>query len=291
MRHSLLLLPLLAAACAPAGQPANDGLSQRPAAIVECLRETGATMLAAHRAGPRAGLPENAISTIRANAGLGVLYAEIDVAQTADGQLFLMHDDTLDRTTTGSGRYDDRDWSEIAGLQLVDDDGNTVAETIPTLSDAFAAARDTGLALNLDMKNVEIAQIVDAIHAENAQDLALIIAYTVEQAAEIHALDSSLTLSAPNRPDELAAAGVDLDQVYLWLGVRLPDAAEDAVLAERGLETSAGLFRLEDGTPGIYQQAREAGIEILSVDDVPTAVAALGGPDVLQNQIDACTVN
>lgn len=291
MRQSLLILPLLAAACTASPAITEPDLSTRPAAVVECFRETGATMLAAHRAGPRPGYPENAVSTIHANAGLGVFYAEIDVAQTADGQLFLMHDDTLDRTTTGSGTYDDRNWADIASLQLVDDDGTIVAETLPTLADAFAAARDTGMVLNLDMKNVEIPQLVDAIHAENAQDIALIIAYTVEQAAEIHALDPTLTLSAPNRPDELAAAGVDLDQVYLWLGVRLPEASEDAVLAERSLETSAGLFRLEDGTPGIYQQARAAGIEILSVDDVVSAVNALGGPETLEAQIQACSAN
>lgn len=291
MRQSLLLLPLLAAACTASPQPADAELAMRPAAQVECFRETGATMLAAHRAGPRSGFPENAVSTMRANADLGVLYAEIDVAQSADGQLFLMHDDTLDRTTTGTGTYADRNWAEIAQLQLVDDDGNTVSETLPTLADAFAAARDTGMVLNLDMKNVEVAQLVDAIHAENAQNLALVIAYTVEQAAEIHALDPTLTLSAPNRPDELAAAGVDLDQVYLWLGVRLPEASEDAALSARGLETSAGLFRLENGEYGIYQQGREAGIEVLSVDDVVTAVAALGGAELLEAQIEACSIN
>ena len=166
-----------------------------------------------------------------------------------------------------------------------------MSETLPTLADAFAAARDTGMVLNLDMKNVEVAQLVDAIHAENAQNLALVIAYTVEQAAEIHALDPTLTLSAPNRPDELAAAGVDLDQVYLWLGVRLPEASEDAALSARGLETSAGLFRLENGEYGIYQQGREAGIEVLSVDDVVTAVAALGGAELLEAQIEACSIN
>jgi glycerophosphoryl diester phosphodiesterase len=260
------------------------------ARLMECARENGFTMLAAHRAGFGPGYAENAVSSITRNAALGVLYAEVDVAESADGVLYLMHDWTLDRTTTGTGEIREAEWSYIETLSLVDPDGQTLEEGVPTLEAAITAAREAGVYLNLDLKNVSEQTLVSAIERLDAADEVIVIAYTVDDAAQLHALNPNLVLSAPNAPQELAAAGVNLDNVYLWLGVGEPDAAEDEALAEQGLETAAGLFPLEDGNPALYQTAASTGVEILSIDDVVTGAAALGGPDVLSGQIQTCRI-
>lgn len=272
------------AACTP---EADDQMSYQ-ARLMECARDNGYTMLAAHRAGFGPGYAENAISSITRNASLGVLYAEVDVAQSADGVLYLMHDWTLDRTTTGTGEIRETDWSYIQTLSLVDPDGQTLEEGVPTLDSAVAAAREAGVYLNLDLKNVSQETLVAAIERLDAADQVIVIAYSVEDAALLHSLNPNLVLSAPNDPEALAAAGVNLDNVYLWLGVGEPDAAEDRTLAEQGLEAAAGLFPLEDGDPALYQTAASTGVEVLSIDDVLTGSNALGGPDVLSAQIQTC---
>jgi glycerophosphoryl diester phosphodiesterase len=68
------------------------------------LRERGFVAVSAHRGGPGPGLAENAIPTFRNTliAARGA-FLEVDVSQTADGVLVLMHDDRADRTTTGTG--------------------------------------------------------------------------------------------------------------------------------------------------------------------------------------------
>ncbi|WP_300542664.1 glycerophosphodiester phosphodiesterase family protein [Maricaulis sp.] len=284
-----LAIPLAAAAltaCTP-NPPESDIAA--PAAALDCFRENGHAMLAAHRAGPAPGYPENALSSLARLAATGVLYAEIDVRRSADGTLFLLHDDTLERTTAGAGPAGIRDWTDLDTIALRDPAGTIVDDTIPTLAEAFAIAQETGLVLNLDLKSVPAEAIVDAIHRHDARDHVAVIAYSVEQAAAIHALDPGLVLSAPNDPDALAAAGVNLDAVYLWLGVGAADPAEDARLAAQGLETSAGLFALEDGGFDVYRNADAGGVELLSIDDVETAIAALGGSGTLQAQIRACT--
>ena len=69
----------------------------------------------AHRgAGRRA--PENTLAAIRVGMAHGYRMFEFDVKLGADGSLFLLHDDRLDRTTDGRGPVAGRDWQALAGL-------------------------------------------------------------------------------------------------------------------------------------------------------------------------------
>ena len=285
------LLPIAAtallAACAPASHSVPVDRAA-PAIAMDCFRVNGSSMLAAHRGGPAAGYPENALTSQRRLSELGVLYAEINVRRSADGALFLLHDDTLDRTTSGSGPLTGLDWADLSVLQLHDNDGRLSDTGIPTLIDALDLARNTGLILNLDLKSVSPEEIVSFIHDHDARDLVAIIAYTVDDAAAIHALDPGLLLSVPDERSALQQAGVNLAASYIWLGTGAIDGHVDSTLAELDLETSAGLFRRENGSVDLYLEARDANIELIAVDDVDTAVRALGGSAVLLDQINAC---
>jgi glycerophosphoryl diester phosphodiesterase len=289
MRLASFLLAAGLAACT--ARPAGDPDLTAPALAMDCFREQNFTMLAAHRGGPAPGYPENALSSLRRLADRGVLYAEIDVRRSADGVLFLLHDDSLDRTTTGTGPVDGLAWPALATLRLRDPDGAVVEDTIPTLADALALARETGLVLNLDLKSVPHSEIVGVIDAHNARDDVAVIAYTVEATAALHSADPGLLVSAPDDVAALTAAGVNLQAIYLWTGVGTADARADAAFAARQLETSVGLFPLETGEAGIYLDAAAAGVELLAIDDVETAVAALGGAARLRSQIAACAAD
>jgi glycerophosphoryl diester phosphodiesterase len=69
----------------------------------------------AHR-GHSIAYPENTLEAYRKAIELGVEMIECDVNITRDGQLVMMHDPTLDRTTNGSGRVSGVTWAEIQGL-------------------------------------------------------------------------------------------------------------------------------------------------------------------------------
>lgn len=292
MRLTLFITVAMIAACSPTPitTPDNPAIERAgPAIAMDCFRETGVSMLAAHRGGPAQGYPENALTSLRRLSEMGVLYAEIDVRRSADGVLFLLHDDTLDRTTTGSGSLDGLNWASLSELNLQDNDGLPTRSNIPTLSETVDLARSTGLILNLDLKSVSPEEIVDFVQDENARDLVAIIAYTVEDAAAIHMLDPGLLLSVPNDRSALQRAGVNLEASYIWLGTGDLDPQADTALADLGLETSAGLFRRENGSPDLYLEARGANIELIAIDDVDTAVQALGGAMALREQIEACS--
>ena len=75
-------------------------------------------IVVAHR-GDWRNAPENSLQAIQNCIDMGVDMVEIDVRQTKDGQLVLMHDVTVDRTTTGTGKVSELTWEYLQGLQLM----------------------------------------------------------------------------------------------------------------------------------------------------------------------------
>ncbi len=108
--------------------------------------------LIGHR-GAKESAPENTLASIREAARQGARWVEIDVMLTGDRQPVLTHDDTLDRTTTGSGPVAALD---LAALRRLDAGSwfapSFAGERVPTLPEAVELIRDLGLGLNLEIK-------------------------------------------------------------------------------------------------------------------------------------------
>ena len=83
--------------------------------------------------------PENTLRGLRAGLALGVDGIEIDVQLSADAVPVLLHDNTLDRTTTGSGLLCAMTFAQLRELDAGD------GETVPTLSEALAVVVPTAL--------------------------------------------------------------------------------------------------------------------------------------------------
>lgn len=105
-------------------------------------------MVIAHR-GDWRNAPENSIQAIENCIAMGVDMVEIDVRKTKDNQLIVMHDDLLDRTTTGKGYVSDWTLDSIKTLYLKNGTGRPTFHKIPTLKEALVAAKDKIL-INLD---------------------------------------------------------------------------------------------------------------------------------------------
>ena len=93
--------------------------------------------------------PENSLQAIKNCIDMGVDMVEIDVRKTKDGQLVLMHDKTIDRTTTGKGKVEDWTLDSLKTLQLKDGLGVATPHKIPTLEEALMVSKDKIL-VNLD---------------------------------------------------------------------------------------------------------------------------------------------
>ncbi len=105
-----------------------------------------------HR-GARQAAPENTLAGIREAARQGATTVEIDVMLTRDGVPILIHDETVDRTTNGTGNVADLDHDTIEKLDAGSWFGaDFTGERVPTLTRALAEISRLGLGLNLEIK-------------------------------------------------------------------------------------------------------------------------------------------
>jgi glycerophosphoryl diester phosphodiesterase len=103
--------------------------------------------------------PENTLAAFRLGAAHGYRAFECDVKLSADEVPFLLHDSTLERTTSGSGIASNQPWSALSQLDAGSWHGRTHAgETIPTLDAIARFCLASGHALNIEIKPTEGAE-------------------------------------------------------------------------------------------------------------------------------------
>ena len=109
----------------------------------EAARASGRPLIGGHRGNP-AELPENTLGSFRSAIELGVDMVECDVHLSSDGELVVIHDHTVDRTTGGHGLVRDLTAAELREL----DAGG--GERIPLLDEVLElVAGRTGLAIEI----------------------------------------------------------------------------------------------------------------------------------------------
>ncbi|WP_446742230.1 glycerophosphodiester phosphodiesterase family protein [Silvibacterium acidisoli] len=123
--------------------------------------------VAAHR-GDWRDAPENSLPSLRWAAWLGVDIVEMDVKLTSDGQLIVMHDLSLDRTTTGSGPVSAHTTAEVSSLHLRAGTGHPTAYTVPTFAEELDAAREKGQILDVDQGWNNLPEVVKEVRAHGA---------------------------------------------------------------------------------------------------------------------------
>lgn len=268
----------------------NNSLEDVPAPTAEartlpgffdCVRENGGVLIASHRAGPAPGYPENALETLQYATDQGLIIHEIDVVESRDGVLFLLHDRTLDRTTTGTGAVADTDWETISTLNLKDNGGAITSFTPPKLSDVLLWAKQSDTIVELDKKpTTSFRNIVSHVRAAGAENNVVLITYNDEQAIEVATLAPDLMMTAGldsrSHQEELEAAGVNFDNVIAWLGTRDPNVRAFEAIGARGVETAFGTLgrpeqRLDDqywsdGDGSEYQVLVDGGLTLLATD-------------------------
>ena len=106
----------------------------------------------AHRCGG-ALTPENTLSGLGLAARLGYQAVEFDVMLSADGIPVVIHDETLERTTDGSGRVAELSSAELARVDAgIKHHRAFAGESLPTLAQMLSACRSLGLAANIEIK-------------------------------------------------------------------------------------------------------------------------------------------
>lgn len=111
------------------------------------------TKIFAHR-GSKGTHPENTMSAFKEALRIGADGVEFDVQLTKDNQVVVIHDETVDRTTTGTGYVKDYTLAELQQLDAgIKFDSAFIGERIPTLEEVLALYQPTSFLINIELKN------------------------------------------------------------------------------------------------------------------------------------------
>lgn len=117
--------------------------------------------------------PENSLDAINSIIQMGGDVVEIDVQRTKDGQLILMHDERLDRTTNGKGLIAETTFADIQKLFLKDHNGNVTQHKVPTLKEVLLMSKGR-IMLNLDKADRFFEQVVALLQETGTTDIAIL---------------------------------------------------------------------------------------------------------------------
>jgi glycerophosphoryl diester phosphodiesterase len=174
------------------GAPASFGRPGRDAVVI------------AHR-GASADVPENTLPAFEAAWAAGATWIEADTQPTADGVAVILHDDNVERTTTGSGAVRSHTAADLARLQI----RGLPAARVPELSELLALL-DPDRAALLEIKGahtaVQAAQILAVCAASGHDERVFVQSFEVSALRQVRAL-------APARPIGLLVERLDADPV------------------------------------------------------------------------------
>lgn len=119
-------------------------------------------IVSGHRGGMMPGYPENCIESCEKTLSMMPTFFEVDFSFTRDSVMVLMHDLTIDRTTTGKGRVADYTYEELQQFCLVDRDRNVTPYKIPRLKDLLEWGKDK-VVFNFDNKYINTRGVSDEV--------------------------------------------------------------------------------------------------------------------------------
>ena len=227
-------------------------------------------LVAAHRGGSLLW-PENSLLAYRNAIGLGVAFVETDVHLTADGEVVVMHDPVLDRTSTGHGAIRDTKLADLANVRLRAADGTVTDEHVPTLAQLLEVIASSQARLLLEIKvgldrarypGIE-EKVLGLVRARGLMDRVVIMAFEPPTIERIRALDANVRTALLVSRARVERNSVPARDVVRWV--------TDARATELGID-----FHALDAA--VVAAAHAAGVRVAAwtVNEVPDIRRGVG---------------
>ncbi|MDQ0967325.1 glycerophosphoryl diester phosphodiesterase [Flavobacterium sp. W4I14] len=238
-------------------------------------------LISAHRGGPMPGFPENCIETFDNATTYNPVIIEFDIAYSKDSVMVIMHDDKLDRTSTGKGPIGNYTYEELKAFNLKDDEGKETKFKIPTLDSVLSWSKGKVL-LTIDLKKgVSYAKVIEKVRQYKVESNSIIITYTANQAREVYQLAPELMISASVQKkaelNRLNSLGIPNNRIVAFVGVSAPDKELYQYLHNKGITTILGTMgnidksAIASPVKNVYYHLVNNGADILSGDNLPQA--------------------
>ena len=237
------------------------------------------TRIAAHRGGG-ALWPENSLLAFQSAIALGSDLIELDVHQSRDGVVVVIHDATVDRTTEGAGAVGSMTAADLRRLRLRRPDGALSAERVPTLDEVLAAAGPSHAGLLIEVKEPALGdrydgveeRVLAAVAAAGMQARATIMAFDPRVIVRVRELAPRMRTSFLVSSYAVERARVRPEVTIDWaratgatdLGLELTLLDEPVVAAARAASLALGVWTVNDETA--MRRVLALGVDILTTD-------------------------
>ncbi|MCM0650941.1 hypothetical protein NBE98_21520 [Clostridium swellfunianum] len=191
----------------------------------------------AHRGAPLAAKePENSLPAFKASKKLGFKIVETDLHLTKDGQWVVMHDHSLDRTTTGKGTVKSKSLKYIKKLKLKEAENELLL--VPTMDEFLSLCSKEALIPILDIKPNEdeitsenYNDLLLTLHKYNLLDKSIFTSYSKEVLTELRKRDNITPIAVMMEPSEANIAFTkQLGNSFMYLNhSELSDATIDLI--------------------------------------------------------------
>jgi len=248
-----------------------------------------ASLVAAHRGGALLW-PENSLLAFRNAVGLGADFLEFDVHLSKDGEVIVIHDATLDRTTTGTGPVRGRTLAELRMLRLKERGGAVTDEPIPTLDDVVVVAAGGKRRMLLEIKPDDRRQrypgieekVVAILDRHGVTGSTVVMAFERETWRRIRELRPDIAAGALYSPGMLRSMRTTLQKEFesaRMAGVRVIGLHQDLVDA-----STVATARQNAMTLGVWT-VNEAGA-LRRLIDLGAPIVITDRPDLAKQLVD-----
>jgi len=225
-------------------------------------------IIVAHR-GLHQSYPENSCGALVAALRAGFQWIECDVRSSRDGTPVIIHDETLDRTTTGMGIVADKSWDELKTISLRQADGSpSAAERLPSLyalsEDDWSADGLMPPSLLIEIKPSDARSLVARVVNKSALERGWIL-QSFDETNLVHAL-----VANPKMPVAILVEDREsLDRAISnrWDRVHLSHELLDSAVAQRlhNLGAGIGVWTVNDESD--VRRVLDIGVDMIITDD------------------------
>ncbi|MEQ1584868.1 MAG: glycerophosphodiester phosphodiesterase family protein [Cyclobacteriaceae bacterium] len=155
--------------------------------------------IAGHRGGYYYEHPESSLplfGSIAKKFKSDTIIVELDLRKSKDGTIYIMHDETVDRTTNGNGKIDQLEDAYLNSLFLKKERGQLTRERIPTFNEVLIFIKKKNVNLMLDIKTPIHTEAYDLVRKHKMENRVLTLTFNMDLTKKVATLSNQIALSA-----------------------------------------------------------------------------------------------
>jgi glycerophosphoryl diester phosphodiesterase len=237
-------------------------------------------LICAHRGRLNGTELENSLTVMRGSYKNGIRMMEFDLRESSDEQIFLLHDETLDRTTNASGAISEYDSEQLRRIMQRDLVSGKPVELLTRFNDLLAWARTTNVLLMVDLKDTPPVAAVKAIRGYGLVQRVILLTFDTKtaEAALAASPDTQVSMFVHTRKEiDSAIISAHGHPMALYLPTRGDEALYAYAHATRKIVISDALGELDDKAHtegfGIYSTYLQRHLVDIFVTNHPLAFA------------------